>query len=129
MLSIIRKTHREFGISVLFSSHLMADVERTCDRIIVLRGGTVVHSGEVSHFMKETETVFIEVDTNREQLLTALQNRGVAVTMAGGGLTVEGSDESVYDLVRDAVVEAEAPLRRIGPRRHELTELFQRDAK
>lgn len=129
MLSLIRKTHREFGISVLFSSHLMADVERTCDRIIVLRGGTVVHSGEVSHFMKETETVFIEVDTNREQLLTALQNRGVAVTMAGGGLTVEGSDESVYDLVRDAVVEAEAPLRRIGPRRHELTELFQRDAK
>ena len=128
MLTLIRKTHREFGISVLFSSHLMADVERTCDRIIVLRGGTVVHSGEVAHFMKETETVFIEVDTNRDRLMAALQSRGVVVTPAGGGLTVEGSDESVYDQVRDALVEAEAPLRRIGPRRHELTELFQRDA-
>jgi ABC-2 type transport system ATP-binding protein len=39
MLTLVRKTHREFGISVLLSSHLMADVERTCDRIIVLRGG------------------------------------------------------------------------------------------
>ena len=45
MLTLIRKTHREFGISVLFSSHLMADVERTCDRIIVLQGGQLVHSG------------------------------------------------------------------------------------
>lgn len=129
MLTLIRKTHREFGISVLFSSHLMADVERTCDRIIVLRAGTVVHSGEVSHFMKETQTVFIEVDTNRDRLAKALQSRGVVVTPEAGGLTVEGGDESVYDLVRDALVEAEAPLRRIGPRRHELTELFEREAK
>lgn len=126
MLSLIRKTHREFGISVLFSSHLMADVERTCDRIIVLRAGSVVHSGEVAHFTKETETVFIEADTNREQLVAALQRRGVVVTADGGGLTVQGSDESVYDHVRDALVEAEAPLRRMAPRRGELTELFER---
>ena len=48
MLTLIRKTHREFGISVLFSSHLMADIERTCDRIIVLQGGRLVQSGEVT---------------------------------------------------------------------------------
>src|SRR5687768_3150252 len=66
MLTLIRKTHREFGISVLFSSHLMADIERTCDRIIVLQGGRLVQSGEVEQFTTETETVFIEVDTNRE---------------------------------------------------------------
>src|SRR5690606_39261811 len=53
MLDLVRKTHREFGISILFSSHLMADVERTCDRIIVLQGGELVHSGEVSDFTSE----------------------------------------------------------------------------
>ena len=83
MLALIRKTHREFGISVLFSSHLMADVERTCDRIIVLQGGRLVHAGEVAQFTKETETVFIEVDTNREALVAALERRGV-VGDAGG---------------------------------------------
>ncbi len=67
MLALVRKTHREFGISVLISSHLMADVERTCDRILVLQGGRLVQSGEVGHFTKETETVFIEVDTHRER--------------------------------------------------------------
>src|SRR3954462_10054996 len=99
MLALIRKTHREFGISVLFSSHLMADVERTCDRIIVLQGGRLVHSGEVAQFTKDTETVFIEVDTNREELVAALQKRGVVVIAGGGGLTIEGPDVSVYDHV------------------------------
>ena len=128
MLTLIRKTHREFGISVVFSSHLMADVERTCDRIIVLQGGRVAQSGEVGHFTKETETVFIEVDSNREALVAALRRREVAVTPDGTGLTIEGPDESVYDHVRDALVEAQAPLRRMAPRRRALTELFERDA-
>jgi ABC-2 type transport system ATP-binding protein len=127
MLALIRKTHREFGISVLFSSHLMADVERTCDRIIVLRAGHLVHAGEVANFTRETELVFIDVDSNRDALVTALRRRGVVVTPESGGLTVEGSDVSVYEQVRDALVEARAPLRRMAPRRRELTELFERE--
>jgi ABC-2 type transport system ATP-binding protein len=128
MLTLIRKTHREFGISVLFSSHLMADIERTCDRIVVLRGGRVVHAGEVAQFTRETETVFIEVDAHREEFMASLRQRGVSVSPEGGGLTIEGPDESVYDHVRDALVESAAPLRRMAPRRRELTELFERDS-
>jgi ABC-2 type transport system ATP-binding protein len=129
MLELVSKTHREFGISILFSSHLMADVERACDRIIVLQSGQLVQSGEVTHFTKETETVFIEVDSNRERLVIALEQRGVAVTTDGHGLFIEGPDETVYDQVRDALVEAEAPLRRMAPRRRALAELFQHEGE
>ncbi len=92
-----------------------------------MRGGLLVESGELEQFTKEAETVFIEVDANRERLVVALEERGVLVTSDGHGLSIEGSDESVYDKVRAALVEAEAPLRRMAPRRHELTELFRRD--
>jgi riboflavin synthase alpha subunit len=92
----------------------------------VLQGGHVVHAGEVSHFTKESESVFIEVDTNREDLVAALEQRGVVVTATGAGLTIEGRDESLYDHVRDALVAAKAPLRRMAPRRRALTELFER---
>ena len=125
MLDLVRKTHREFGISVLFSSHLMSDVERTCDRIIVLQGGQLVESGEVGTFTKETESVFLEVDTRREELVAALERHGIRVTREAGGLLIEGPDETVYDHIRDALVEAESPLRRMAPRRHVLTELFE----
>ena len=126
MLALVRKTHREFGISVLLSSHLMADVERTCDRIIVLQGGRLAESGEVKSFTREMESVHIEVDTNREQLVAALERRGVAVTPDGAGLAIEGADASIYDHVRDALVEAEAPLRRLAPHKRALAELFER---
>jgi len=128
MLALVRKTHREFGISVLLSSHLMADVERTCDRIIVIRGGRLVQEGAVDAFTTESATVFIEVDSNRDAVEAALSRRGVAVTRDGARLVIEGADERVYDHVRDALVEAEAPLRRMAPRRRALTELFQREA-
>lgn len=129
MLELVRKTHREFGISILFSSHLMADVERACDRIIVLQGGRLIESGEVRHFTKETETVFIEVDSNHDLLVTALESRGVVVATDGHGLYIEGPDESVYDQIRDALVEAGAPLRRMAPRRRALAELFQHEGE
>ena len=60
LLDLIRKTHREFGISVLFSSHLMADVERSCDRIVVLQGGHLVHAGDVAQFTREQSRTVIE---------------------------------------------------------------------
>jgi ABC-2 type transport system ATP-binding protein len=127
MLDLVRKTHREFGISILLSSHLMADVERTCDRILVLQGGRLVQSGEVSTFTSETETVFIEVDAGRERLMAELQAAGVTAHLDGNGLRVDGAEAAVYDLVRDAVVAAGAPLRRMAPSRRALAELFARD--
>jgi ABC-2 type transport system ATP-binding protein len=127
MLDLVRKTHREFGISILLSSHLMADVERTCDRILVLQAGQLVQAGEVSHFTSETESVFLEVDSNREAVVAELAARGVVVRPDGAGFRIDGAGGSVYDLVRDAVVAARAPLRRMAPRRRALAELFARD--
>lgn len=127
MLDLVRKTHREFGISILFSSHLMADVERTCDRIVVLQGGHLVQAGEVSHFTADTERVFLEVDAHHERLADELKARGVGVTPEGNGLIIEGADGSILDEVRDALVASEAPLRRLAPRRRALAELFARE--
>jgi ABC-2 type transport system ATP-binding protein len=127
MLARERTAPREYGLSVLLASHVLAAVERSGDRIGGVGGGRVVHAGEVGQFTRETEAVFIEVDTNRDRLVAALERRGVRVAADGGGLVIEGPDETVYDQVRDALVEAEAPLRRMAPRRHVLTELFERE--
>jgi ABC-2 type transport system ATP-binding protein len=129
MLALIRRTHREFGISIVFSSHLMSDVERTCDRILVMQGGHVVHHGEVGAFTAETQAVFVEVDSAREALADALRRRGLQVAEEAGGFVLQGADAGIYDHVRDAVVESGAALRRLAPRRRALTELFEREAQ
>ncbi len=127
MLGLIRRTGREFGISIVLSSHLMGDVESTCDRVIVLDEGRVTQQGEVSQLTRETATILIDVDENRDELVSALERRDIQATIDGLSVVVELETEDQYDAIRDAIVEAEAPLRRLAPQRHHLTEIFRSD--
>jgi ABC-2 type transport system ATP-binding protein len=125
MLILIRRTGIDFGISIVLSSHLMGDVERTCDRLIVLDGGNVMEQGEVSQFTRETQTIYIDVDDRRDELCAALGRRGIEATIEGASVVVELTEEEQYNWIRDALVEAGARLRRMAPRRHTLTEIFR----
>ena len=125
MLDLVRRIGREFQISVLLSTHLMGDVERTCDRIVVLEGGQVIEEGAVTGFTQETRTVFIEVDGNRPGFVKALRLRGIQARVDGSVVVVDEIDDGGYDAIRDAVVESDARLRRLAPARHQLTDIFR----
>ena len=129
MLELVARIGREFGVSILLSTHLMGDVESICDRIVVLDSGRVMEQGEVSGYTQETATLFIDVDDRRDELVAALAARGVEATEDGRSLVVEGADEEQYDLIRDAIVEVGARLRRLAPRRHGIADLFRSEAK
>jgi ABC-2 type transport system ATP-binding protein len=129
MLLLIQRTGSEFGITIMLSSHLMGDVERTCDRVIVLDEGRVTEDGDVAGFTRETQSIQIDVDDHRAELVEALSNRGIEATIDGASLVVElGADEE-YDTIRDAIVETDARLRRLAPRRHQLTDIFRGDTQ
>ena len=125
MLRLIRRTGREFGISIVLSSHLMGDVESTCDRIIVLDEGRVALEGDVAELTQETATISIDVDRNRDELVSALERREIESTIDGRSVLVDLESEEQYDAIRDAIVEAEAPLRRLAPLRGHLTDIFR----
>jgi ABC-2 type transport system ATP-binding protein len=129
MLDLVRKTHEEFGISLMLSSHLMGDVERTCDRIIVIEAGRVLRQGEVTSFTEELETLFVEVDDRRPEFLAALQRQGIKAEEVDSAVIIENVADADYDKILRALAEAEAPLRRMGPRRHALTEIFTEPAE
>ena len=125
MLQLIRRTGRDFGISIVLSSHIMGDVESTCDRVIVLDEGRVAQEGEVAELTRETATIFIEVDRNRDELVSALEKRDIHTDIDGLSVVVNLETEEQYDAIRDAIVEAKAPLRRLAPRRGHLTDIFR----
>jgi ABC-2 type transport system ATP-binding protein len=126
MLDLIRSTGRDFGISIVLSSHLMGDVERTCEWVIVLDAGSVIRTGPVAGFLEEKETLIIELSEGGEALGSALVARGLATRVEGRRLILEGASGEDYDTVRDAVVESGALLYRLAPERHSLTEIFER---
>ena len=46
MRALMRRLSREMGLTLLFSSHLLAEVEALCDRVAVMRKGRLVFEGE-----------------------------------------------------------------------------------
>ena len=53
----IRRLREEFGITVLLNSHLLAEVEQLCDRVVILRYGEVAFEGKVAE-LSEGDTVY-----------------------------------------------------------------------
>ena len=47
MLALVRRLSSDLGIAVLLSSHVLEDVTRTCDAVVVLRDGRVVTAGRI----------------------------------------------------------------------------------
>ena len=67
----------------------------------------------------------IDVDDRRDELLAALSSRGIEATLDGTSIAVQQEHDEQYDEIRDALVEVGARLRRLGPRRQQLTDIFR----
>ncbi|MFI7339291.1 ABC transporter ATP-binding protein [Streptomyces sp. NPDC050085] len=137
MLDLIRRVHQDFGISVLVTSHLLGELERTCDHVVVIDGGKLLRSSSTSDFTQSTATLAIEVTDSDEHpdgtgaLREAFARHGIE-TQTGGELPGAGhtvlitaQGEETYDIVRDVVAELGLGLVRMEQRRHHIAEVFR----
>jgi ABC-2 type transport system ATP-binding protein len=75
---------REQGTAVFLNSHLLSEIEQTCDRVAFIREGKVLQTSSLSEFEKERLRVFIRVGQPTEQLMTELAQFGEEVKMERG---------------------------------------------
>ncbi len=136
MLGLIRRIGSEFGIAVLVTSHLLGEVERVCDHIVVIDGGRLLRSSSTADVTAARRLLAVEVDGPPAVLLEALLAAGLPARPAGSLVEVElgagegdaGGNARSYDLVRDTVVDLGLGLVRMERRRHHIAELFRDDA-
>ncbi|HSK33965.1 MAG TPA: ABC transporter ATP-binding protein [Propionicimonas sp.] len=124
MLELIRRIGAEFGISVIVTSHLLGELERVCEGIVVLDGGRLLQHSSTASVTAETPVITVEVDGDPALLHQRLIGSGVDARSDGKVLHVGVGDPAVYDLVRDAVAELGLGLVRLERQRHRMTELF-----
>jgi ABC-2 type transport system ATP-binding protein len=127
MLDLVRRVGGEFGISIVISTHLMGDVERTCDSVVVLDAGRLLRTGPVSGFTEETETLEVELIEGAAAVADGLRRRGFEPVLDGSHLMLESVSGSDYDTLRDVIVESDALLYRLAPARHSLADVFSSD--
>nr|WP_052397005.1 ABC transporter ATP-binding protein [Streptomyces sp. NRRL F-5123] len=127
MLALIRRVHTDFGISVLVTSHLLGELERTSDHIVVIDGGKLLRASSTSDFTQTTASLAVEVTDREEDLLALLTGAGLTTQAQGHLLLVDIAGDETYDTVRDAVAGLGVGLVRMEQRRHRIAELFVDD--
>jgi ABC-2 type transport system ATP-binding protein len=125
MLGLIARINSDFGISVLVTSHLLGELERVCDHIVVIDGGQLLRATSTADVTAASEVVVVEVDEPADTLAAQLEAAGLSVRVVGRLLEVELRDDSAYDIVRDTVVKAGLGLIRMERRRHRMAEIFE----
>ncbi|MDH6112072.1 ABC-2 type transport system ATP-binding protein [Kitasatospora sp. MAP12-15] len=137
MLALIRRVHSDFGISVLVTTHLLGELERTCDHLVVIDGGKLLRSSSTASFTEATQLLAVEVTDRpgdagfdadaavRERLAAA----GLSVRADGSRIfLVEIAGEETYDTIRDTVADLGLGLVRLEQRRHRVSEIFTQEA-
>jgi ABC-2 type transport system ATP-binding protein len=51
-LELIRSLSREHGVTTMFSTHILSDIERLCERVAVLHRGKLIASGNLNELKK-----------------------------------------------------------------------------
>ncbi|GAA2366683.1 ABC transporter ATP-binding protein [Nonomuraea africana] len=125
MLTLIRRIGTEFGISVLVTSHLLGELERVCDHVIVIDGGRLLRSSAITEFTQSTQVLTVEVEEGAEPLAARLSELGQSVTAHGRGLLVQVRGPETYDTIRDAVCDLDLCLIRLEQGRQRIEDVFR----
>ena len=128
MLDLVRDVSHGKGVSVIVSSHLLPDIERTCDSVIVMKGGRVVRQGSMEDLRSvgdpqvEIELLvfsdaFVESMTRRGAPLVNRQGASCRFSFPNG---VEGAGRRIFEAAR----ESGAQVRGFRPAQRRLEDVF-----
>ena len=129
MLALIQRIGHDFGIAVLVTSHLLGELERVSDHVVVLDGGRLLRASATAEFLDTTGALTVEVigENAQARLGQALTARGVTCRDRGTMLQIdppEQSDVAVTDLVRDLACELGLGLVRIQLDHRRIEDVF-----
>ena len=125
MLDLVHRTGNEFGISIVMASHLLGEIERVCDHLVVIDGGHLMRSGPIREFTATTGTLVVEVDGDSAAFAARLENAGLTLIPEGRNVLIALAGDPPYDLVRDACDDLGLGLVRVEIRRQSLEDIFR----
>jgi ABC-2 type transport system ATP-binding protein len=120
---------RARGRTVLFSSHVLSDVEVLCDRVVILREGSVVLAGTVNELVHRGATMMeLTLRGVGDEVRETLAARSKLLRHMGGEIALEVEGEALVAELLGTALAGGAKLVSAVPRKDSLEDLFVRAA-
>lgn len=126
MIRLIKEMRNTGRMHLVVCSHLLRDVEETCEEVLILKGGRIVHYSNLEEERRANKR-FVELETVGDDFgfTDALKDRGCEVVPVSPGrlkmiVPVEFEMREIYVLA----AERDLQLRRLNYRRDSLEDIF-----
>jgi ABC-2 type transport system ATP-binding protein len=124
MRQLIRRLAGD-GMTIMLSSHLLAEVEEVCNRVAIIRAGKIVYEGEIAALGRDARATYRLSTTQDERAAAVAQAQsGIADVRRQGGSILFSADEAAVAELSQALVEAGALIKALTPQRVTLEDLF-----
>ena len=120
---IIREL-REQGTCVFLNSHLLSEIEVTCDRVAFISHGQVVRVLELASLNTGRITAALRVEDLTQKTTSGLSTWAEDIHLEGNQLTLTVKEEAALPEINRYLVEHGVAVYEISPRRVSLEELF-----
>lgn len=122
----IIKDLRGKGITVFLNSHLLSEIELTCDRVAFIREGLIVRVSSLDELGKEHIQISIRVGQPSPELLKGLSQfgDGVKIDSGSGRINLALNDESQIPFVVNWLVEQGQAVYELSPQAVSLEDQF-----
>lgn len=99
LLTVLKKVKEK--TTVIFSTHILTDVEAVCDKVAILNNGKIVKQGSVEQLKAEVKTnqwtVVLETEEEAGRVAEALDTHPELLPVKQTGIRVEGTSESAAE--------------------------------
>ncbi len=126
MLDLIEDISHRGKMSIVLASHILVDVERTCQRVVIMNRGKVIEQGSVEDLRKSyAGTYTIRIEGDQEKFVNALKKVKCTVQPNGNYLwDVTLPKGKRTDLILRAAKETRVQIRRLVTSVQTLEDVF-----
>jgi ABC-2 type transport system ATP-binding protein len=113
------------GMTVVLSSHLLAEVEELCNRVAIVRSGRIVYEGAIAELKRSAGATYRLSTTDDERAIAVCRAQpGLGDVRVSHGKIVFTADEPAVAELSQALIEAGALIRMLAPQTVTLEDLF-----
>ena len=112
------------GRAILLNSHLLSEIEQTCNRVAILRKGRVVRQGRIEDLTRREARYRMVADPIDEALLEAFRATGAGVERVNGHLLLSVRDLAHVNALVDRVRAEGRSLQELSPDHSTLEDVF-----